>query len=443
VLTGLHTFRSTVQEAFPINHFLEIVVFTLAAVNLAQARPRLLVDITACVIFATAALTLESGLLVWVVAVLCWIVGLRGVSTRGLALMTVLLGAYLFARFVMLSVGVPTLSERSSGFLFSVLEPAELQARFGDRRLVFYTYNVVASAMSVLFSEPQAGLFVGVKAWLDGRIPARETLGIASSLVTTTLIAIAAASSLRRYRLADASDRLIIVFFGVLAANAILSFAYVKDDIMSAAGAFYGFAAYAAVRQIAARAPAAGWVAAFMATVLLATSTMWSIRSLGIHHVARTYAFKTRNDWASQRVCGSETDDGRPIPRASASFTSFATMRCRCACRIRDSSRRGWNAYGGTDMSRRALMLASLPVALLALARVVFLILAIWDIHPFWLWEPLNLAEAAGTARSRRSREIAGRGTRSQRDVSGTPRIHPQLRDAAHATRGRTSHQPR
>jgi hypothetical protein len=46
-------------------------------------------------------------------------------------------------------------------------------------------------------------------------------------------------------------------------------------------------------------------------------------------------------------------------------------------------------------MSRRALMLASLPVALLALARVVFLILAIWDIHPFWLWEPLNLAEAA------------------------------------------------
>jgi hypothetical protein len=232
--------------------------------------------------------------------VLCWIVGLRGVSTRGLALMTVLLGAYLFARFVMLSVGVPTLSERSSGFLFSVLEPSELQARFGDRRLVFYTYNVVASAMSVLFSEPQAGLFVGLKSWLDGHVAARETLGIASSLVTTLLIAVAAASSLRRYRLADASDRLIIVFFGVLAANAILSFAYVKDDIMSVSGAFYGFAAYAAVRQIGARTPPTGWVAAFMTAVLLTTSTMWSIRSLGIHHVARTYAFKTRNDWASQ-----------------------------------------------------------------------------------------------------------------------------------------------
>ena len=27
--------------------------------------------------------------------------------------------------------------------------------------------------------------------------------------------------------------------------------------------------------------------------------------------------------------------------------------------------------------------------------RVVFLVLALWDVHPFWRWEPLNLAEAA------------------------------------------------
>jgi len=41
------------------------------------------------------------------------------------------------------------------------------------------------------------------------------------------------------------------------------------------------------------------------------------------------------------------------------------------------------------------LLVAMAPPALLALARVVFLVLAIWDVHPFWLWEPLNLAEAA------------------------------------------------
>jgi hypothetical protein len=46
-------------------------------------------------------------------------------------------------------------------------------------------------------------------------------------------------------------------------------------------------------------------------------------------------------------------------------------------------------------VSRRLLLVAAAPAALLALIRVAFLVLAVWDIHPFWLWEPLNLAEAA------------------------------------------------
>ena len=46
-------------------------------------------------------------------------------------------------------------------------------------------------------------------------------------------------------------------------------------------------------------------------------------------------------------------------------------------------------------MSRKMLLVAMIPPALLALTRVVFLVLAIWDVHPFWLREPLNLAEAA------------------------------------------------
>lgn len=41
------------------------------------------------------------------------------------------------------------------------------------------------------------------------------------------------------------------------------------------------------------------------------------------------------------------------------------------------------------------MLIAALPAALLAIARAVFLLLAVWDLHPFWLWQPLNLAEAA------------------------------------------------
>ena len=41
------------------------------------------------------------------------------------------------------------------------------------------------------------------------------------------------------------------------------------------------------------------------------------------------------------------------------------------------------------------LLVAMIPPALLALARVAFLVLALWDVHPFWLFDPLTLAETA------------------------------------------------
>jgi glycosyltransferase involved in cell wall biosynthesis len=301
VVVGLHTFRSTVQEAFPINHFLEIAVMALVVLNLAHARPRFIVDAIALVTFVVAALTLESGLLVWVVAVAAWLLGMRGVSTRGVVAMTVLLAGYFVLRFGVLSVGTPGLIERSSGYLFNVLEPAELQRQFGDRLVVFYIYNVVSSALSVLASEPQSGVFVTTGAWLNDRLTAGLALTFLSSLMTTALIGVAAVIVLRRYRTSDPSDRLILLFAVVLAANATLSYAYTKDDIMSVSGIFYGLAAYAAIRLLIARVgPTQRLVAVSLTIVLLATGMAWSVRSLGIHHVARTYAFKTRNDWATQ-----------------------------------------------------------------------------------------------------------------------------------------------
>ncbi|HEY1303441.1 MAG TPA: dolichyl-phosphate beta-glucosyltransferase [Vicinamibacterales bacterium] len=296
VLTGLHTFRTIVQEAFPISHFLEIVVFVLIAVNLAQARPRLAVDSLALIVFAAATLTLESGLLVWVTAVACWVVGLRGISLRGVTLMTVFLGIYFYARFVSLSVGASAVGERGSGFLFSVLDRSQLQARFGDRLVLFYAYNVVASAMSVIFSEPRAGVFVAVRSWLDGNVTPHQAIAVASSIVTTVLIAIAGVRILRHYGTVDRSDRVLLVFIAVLVANSVLSFAYVNDEIMSVSGVLYALAAFVAVRQLLARVPTTGVMATVVAAVLLVTGTAWSVRSLALHHVAQAYAFKTRND---------------------------------------------------------------------------------------------------------------------------------------------------
>ena len=165
VLIGLQTFRGTVQEAFPINHFLEIVVLCLVTLNLAQSRGGIWVDVCAALTFAVAALTLESGLLVWFVAAAAWAVGWRGISVRGLALMTTLLVVYGYVRFDYLATGVPSLAERSSGYLLRMLEPEELQRRFGSQPFWFYVQTCSRPRGPSSLPSPGAAC---LKPWVPG-----------------------------------------------------------------------------------------------------------------------------------------------------------------------------------------------------------------------------------------------------------------------------------
>jgi hypothetical protein len=298
VLIGLHTFRGTLQEAFPINHFLEVVVACLLTINLARSGGGLGVDIVAAMTFIAAALTLESGLLVWVVAIAAWAVGWRGISARGIALMTMCLAAYLYLRFGYFSTGVPGLTERSSGYLLEMLEVEELQQRFSAQPQWFYGYNVIASAASVLFAEPQAGVFEAVGGWLNNQPIVRFLLPVISSVLTTALMAWVA---FRRARLGvfDDATRFLLVFVAVLAANAVMSFAYTKDEIMSPAGAFYALAAFGAVRH--ALVIVEDWrpLARVAGLLLLCTlATLWTVRSLGVHYKLRSQAAKHQVDWA-------------------------------------------------------------------------------------------------------------------------------------------------
>jgi hypothetical protein len=308
VLTGIHTFRTMIQEAFPINHFLEIAAFVLVTVNLCQARPHLWRDAAALVTFCAAALTLESGLLVWVTAVTAWLAGWRGVSARGLVVMSLLVVGYFGLRMTV--SGLPTLAERGSGYFFERLEPAEILARFGDDPWRFRLYNVVASFLSVPLAEPQGGIFGFTHALALGQIPTGTAIAVAASLVTTGLMLRCAAAPAAADSNPDFTRAMLWIFAAVLAASAAMSYAYTKDDIMSTAGVCYALAAYAAVRWWldragSMRAPAR---AALMLAVAIA-GLGWSVRSVGIHHLTRSAAFKTRNDWAYQPMVWK--DEGR------------------------------------------------------------------------------------------------------------------------------------
>ena len=310
VLTGLHTFLGFLREAFPINHFLEIGVLVLVALNLTLSHgglPRAgwrgwLIDLLAGLTFVGAALTLESGVLIWVVIATAWILGLRGVSTRGLVFVTALLAGYFVLRFWYLETGLPSLTERTTGFFLERLEPSEVQRRFGDRRFVFYAYNVVASFLSVLLSEPRDGLFVATRAWRGGDVHPQAYLTVLSSVAMTLTMVWAAMQWWRaRNRGAELgrSGRLAVIAVVILVANAALSFSYTKDDIIAVAGVFYAFAAFAAVRSALEYAQAGGLVRGGLVSVmLLALASAWAMRSSGVHHVMNEHAFRSRNDWA-------------------------------------------------------------------------------------------------------------------------------------------------
>jgi hypothetical protein len=303
VFLGLHTFLGTVKEIYPTNHFLQIAVLALLALNLAQSRGGLLVDLGLLATFVFAALTLESGLLVWVVIGAAWLAGMPGVSRRTIILATVVLAGYAWLRFGLFGTGVPTIDERDTGYLLGRLSPAQVRERFGDNLTPFYLYNVLSSMLSVLVSEPRSGSFVFLRAIRGDQMAPRYLIQIGASLFATGLIVAYVVSRWRAgiRRPGTLADRHTVVFAVLLLANAAMSFVYTKDEIMSVAGAFYALPVFGAAVYFLRRWPQrrhTRLATAALALVCLCGASAWSIRAAGVHHTLRTQAFVQRNDWA-------------------------------------------------------------------------------------------------------------------------------------------------
>lgn len=299
VFAGIHTFVGLVKEAYPVNHFLQIVVLVLVAMHLSRSRGGVWIDVAALLTLIAACLTLESGVLVWVVLAAGRMAGRRGVSDRALVAATLLVATYVVLRFAVLPHGM----QNASGYLAERLEPEQIRERFGAGLSRFTVYTVLASICSVFFSEPRSGTFVMLRAWEAGEVPPRIWINIVSSLLTTLLIGLAAWRLSRPARAGGERHRAemradFLIFGAVLATSAAASFAYAKDEIMSVAGVCYALVAFWAVRDRLIRVRRVGAVV-LTATVLLAASSLWAVRVVGVHHVLRTQAFAFHNDWAT------------------------------------------------------------------------------------------------------------------------------------------------
>lgn len=303
VLFGLHTFNGTVRQAFPINTFLTIVICVLAGMNLSISAPRLRNDLLALALCVFAMLTVESGLLVPTAIIAGWLAGFRGVSTRGTAATFALIAGYFVLRFGYLSVGMPSLIERPSGYGFALLEPPELMARFGENPYPFYAYNVLSSLATVLFSEPRNGVWQMLRAVSGGdELAYGLRLDLGTSLAATGLALSLLVRAVRRWwqGQVEFGDRLALASALVLAGNAAISFPYAKDPVMSVGGVCFALivcvAVYDLVRAFAAWPETPRLIGSLALGVV---AVAWTVRATALPIILRQEAFTVRNDWVT------------------------------------------------------------------------------------------------------------------------------------------------
>jgi hypothetical protein len=300
VLFGAHTFTGTIIEAFPINTFLTVVVCALMTAALVFSEPAPWKDAAVVALMLFGIFTVETGALVLVIATAGRIAGARGVSGRGIVGLFVVLGAFVVYRLVLGAVA-PGIGERpSAGFGFGVLDARQLQAMFGTRPWLFYAYNVGSQVSTVLFGEPREGIWDFTYRALYGGLLPHHTISVFTSTgLTLGIIAFVAARlpSWQRWTL-EHDDRLVAVFVAVLAANAFISYPYVKDVIVSVAGAFFAVAGAVAVANILgsldSRRPAS---AIAIGLTLAALAAGWSVRAVGAGWNLRRYAAVARSEW--------------------------------------------------------------------------------------------------------------------------------------------------
>jgi hypothetical protein len=300
VMIGIHPFHMSVRET-AVNHHLIVPCFLFAAMAIAVSAHRWWSDQLAALILLGALLLVEAGVLVWVAIAAGWLTGLRGISWRGVAVCTALLATYLVVYLVLLDA--PAAGSRGTGFGFHMMGASEVQARFGANPLPLYAYNVMASAMTVLASEPRAGVFGLVYQIVNGSLEAGSMLNVVTSALTTAVMIWFVAERWRAWRALEFThgDRVFLVGWAVLGANAVISFSYLKEIVMTTGALAYALAVFPAFTLFLERLrrPLTLAGAGFACTLLAIVSIGWTTRAALFFVDVQVAAYASQQGWVT------------------------------------------------------------------------------------------------------------------------------------------------
>lgn len=244
-----------------------------------------------------ALLVLESGLLLAPLLVVLWWARAPGLGRRGVAGMMVAVVCYFAIRFTFGSMGTPPSVYTGSGLGFSSRTPEDLRNIFENAPWLFWIYNVSATFLTVVLSEPRAGVYAFVASLLNGDTAFWQWVHVGSSLLTT----IVTATALIVWRPSSPRDRLLLVTGAVLVVcGSGLGILYARDRIALSAGIGYGLLLYVALAALLERMPAFGWRRALVLCTVTGVAAGWVIRSAETYAFLRDTAWDYHSDWAER-----------------------------------------------------------------------------------------------------------------------------------------------
>ena len=292
---GLHTSRILFLFVPLGAYSAALAAILLAAALPLDARARAYDWVLFPLTFA-ALLLLESGLLIAPLILVLWRMEAPGLSGRGVVSTMAAVAAYLAIRSTFSGAGALSVYT-GSGLGFSELTPEQLRNVFEHAPWLFWLYNLTASLLTVLVSEPRAGVYRFVSALLRDRAALWQWIHIASSALTTAAVIAALAARPP----AAARDRLLAAIGLVLVlAGSALGMLYTRDRIGLFAGVGYAMLVYVALAVVLERLPPAGWRRALAAGAVSAIAAGWLVRGVETYFQLRDTAWDYHLEWTQR-----------------------------------------------------------------------------------------------------------------------------------------------
>ena len=221
-----------------------------------------------------------------------------GVSLRGVLSAAAGVAMYLVIRLGLGTVGGSLGIYTSSGLGFSDVNPETLRNIFEHAPWLFWSYNIVATFLTVLVSEPRAGVYRFVASLLRGDTAPWQWLQVGSSLLTTAVTIVVLAVS----RPTSTRDRLLLVAGATLIVlGSGLGFLYTRDRIALSAGVGYGMLLYVALaRSLEDGLPRAEWKRRLAYVAVGVIGVAWLVRSAETYFQLRDSAWDLHLEWTDR-----------------------------------------------------------------------------------------------------------------------------------------------